>query len=135
MAGGVEKEIQKRGDNMAVKRVKSIVLAFLFAWAERLLEAVWEGFWEIVIEGVVIAEERWQESDQGQKKKAFVQEKVMKYAEKHLELNWIYRQALRIFLSRVLDVLIGKINEDLGKDWVEHVERMERELRDLVPYI
>jgi len=43
--------------------------------------------------------------------------------------------SLTLFISRVIDSLIAKVNEDLGKDWIRHVEEMESRIADLIPYI
>ncbi|WP_245579475.1 glycoside hydrolase family 108 protein [Halonatronum saccharophilum] len=94
------------------------------------LEGLWGEVWEIIFELVIEAEKRWDESGKGKEKKKWVMDKLMKYINENINLNWIKKQLIEFFLSKVIDALIATLNEFVGNDWIDKVEELEEEWRD-----
>ena len=51
----------------------------------------------------------------------------MKYINQKAEPNWIKRQIINLFISRVVDALVKTLNEELGKDWIDQAEELEED--------
>jgi len=119
--------------------MKSSLMAFLFAFIRSILTSVgqnlWDGLWEQLFAAIEYAEEKWNEENMGEKKKEFVMDKALEYISKHTDLNFLYRKALEIFISRVIDGIVAAINEELGDDWVEKVKQYKEELAGFLDFI
>ena len=107
------------------------MLSFLSFFVRRVLDddidELWDEIWEKIFTLVIEAENKWDEKNRGKEKKKWVVEKVMKYIKQKVEPNWIKRQIINLFISRVVDRLVNTLNEELGKDWIEQAEELEED--------
>jgi len=115
------------------------LLAFLAALAERILQrfvqGLWDALWEEIFRAVTRAEEEWKASGQGQAKKAWVMEQVMKFVDERAKLNWLERLIVQMFVSKAVDALIATVNEELGHNWVEPVRKLKEKLAAELPLV
>lgn len=102
---------------------------------QSLSQAIWDGFWSALFWAIQQAEDQWVEKGAGQAKKEWVVDTVMTYMEEEVKLNYITRKAVKIFVSRVIDVILRDLNEALGKDWREQVKSLEQHLAKKIPFI
>jgi len=115
--------------------MRSSLFALLFAFARSILQSLWNGVWEQLFEAIEYAEEQWHKKGSGEQKKEFVMDKVLGYIENNMELNFLYRKAIELFISRVIDGIIKALNKELGDNWVEKVEQYKDELADFIEFI
>lgn len=101
----------------------------------RIAQGLWDELWTQIFNGVAYAEERWIESGRGAQKKTWVLDAVMEFIEQRASLNWLQRQIVKLFVGRVIDAIVEVANEELGKDWVDKVKDLERELAERFPLI
>lgn len=115
------------------------VLAFLAALAERFLrrfaQGLWDAMWEEIFRAVAEAEEKWQESGQGQAKKAWVMEQVMRFVDERARLNWLQRLVVQLLVDKAIDAIVATVNEELGQNWVERVKEVKARLAAALPLV
>ncbi len=109
--------------------------ALMIAWplARKALQGIWDSFWEVMFEAIEYAEEEWPSASQ--KKKEYVEEKVLEFVNERADLNFITRQAVRLFINAMIDNVIEELEETLGEDWVDTVKDYKGDLADKIPFI
>ncbi len=119
--------------------LKKIGFSLLWVWIRQFLEsigeAVWDGTWEIIFEAIAEAEKKWDEGNWAQDKKQFVIEQAISFIENYEGLGWIRKQAVKIFLSTVIDRIISELNDQLGSDWVKQAKKIEDQLDEYFSFI
>ncbi len=104
----------------------------LLKWAS---QSLWDSFWSTFVWAIDKAEAVWEDKGRGEAKKEWVVDTVMDFAKQQISLNFFTRRALRVFVSRAVDAALKNLNEEIGKDWREHVEDLESYLADKIPFI
>jgi len=115
--------------------MKAGLFALLFAFVRSVLQSLWDGLWEVLFEAIEYAEEQWRSKGMGERKKEFVIEKVFSYIEDSMDLNFLYRKAIEVFLSKAIDGIVSALNDELGDNWVERVEEYKDELAGFIDFI
>jgi hypothetical protein len=134
------------GENMnskAFSLIKKILgskgLALLWKWVESILhsvgEAIWDATWAVIFDAIARAEEKWEKGDWAKDKKQFVIDEALEFIENHEELGWVRKQAVKMFLSMVIDRIITELNDQIGKDWVKQAKEIEDNLDDYFDFI
>ena len=111
-----------------VSLIKNALYGIAMKFLAMLGQAGWDGFWHVLFWAVGQAEELWQESGQGEAKKKWVVDTVVGFLQEKFEFGWILKTSLNLLVSQVVNTLIGQINEQLGKDWVEHAYELEQKV-------
>lgn len=117
--------------------MKNTVIAFLIALVSNLFKTtannLWERFWNLAIEFIVEAEKS---IEVGEVKKEYVLEKLMSFLDSNLKLNFITRNIVKLFVSKVvIDGLVNTLNEFINHDWIEKIEELKRELAESIYFI
>ena len=124
---------------LGAKNMKDAVLSLTLGIARRTMmkvgQYVWDGTWNMIIQGIAEAEGLWEESGRGKEKKKYVIEKAIEYIEKNVRLNFITRRIMVMFVSRVVDAILDQLNEEIGTNWAEQVEDLQAELAGKIPFI
>jgi uncharacterized membrane protein len=119
--------------------MKNVVVAFLVAFVKSLFQDVvnniWDNMWIQILEGIAIAEQKWKESGQGEKKKKFVMDKVMGYINSEVSLSWLQKKLVKLLLNNVIASIIDVINKNLDKNWIDNVQEIQEELEDSLAFI
>jgi len=115
------------------------VYALLFGFVRSVLksasQAIWEGLWGVLFAAIEEAEERWREEGKGQERKSFVEDKVMSFVQEKADLNFIQRQAVKLFVSKTIDTIVEQLDDELGENWIEKVDEYKQELADMISFI
>ncbi|MCF8012664.1 MAG: hypothetical protein K9L56_15455 [Clostridiales bacterium] len=130
-------------NSKAFELIKKILgtkgLALLWKWVESILqsigEAIWDATWAVIFDAIARAEEKWDKGDWAKDKKQFVIDESLKFIENHEELGWVRKQAVKMFLSMVIDRIITELNDQIGKDWVKQAKEIEDNLDDYFDFI
>jgi hypothetical protein len=113
----------------------------LFAIAQKialdLLHAgthgLWEAFWSVVFESVDLAEKSY--IKEGPAKKEIVLQRILGYLNARKNLSAIQKWAVRMFLNRIVDNMIARLNSEVGNDWVAKVRDLKTFLENKIPYL
>lgn len=118
--------------------IKNWIISVATAIAMRLLEtipqALWDGFWAVIIESVKQAEEKYGRG-LGEQKREQVIGQALEYVMKIRKLNAIQRWALKLFLGRVIDSIIAELNKMAGHNWVNVVDQIKDRLAAKIPFV
>jgi hypothetical protein len=117
-----------------------LVLTLVTSVFQRVANDLWDVFWLKLFESITEAENKWQESGQGQQKKAWVAQNlttfILQYAEASgKQLSWLDKKILSIFVSKITDVVLEYINNSLGHDWRAKAEELEQRWAAALPII
>jgi len=126
-----------------MKLIKKVLgqkgLALLWLYVENFLksiaDALWDATWAMVFDSIAKAEKKWEQGDWAKEKKQFVINEAMKFIENHEQLGWVRKQAVKMFLSLVIDRVIQELNDEIGKDWAKQAKEIENNLDDYFPWI
>ncbi len=123
--------------------IKNIIgkkgMSLLWVYVENVLssiaDAVWDALWAVIFDGIAEAERKWDEGNWAKEKKQFVIDEVIKFVENHEKLGWVKKQAVKMFVSIVIDKVIVELNDEIGQDWVKQAKKVENNLDDYFPWI
>lgn len=114
----------------------ALLVAFLGGILKRVANATWDDLWVKIFEGVAQAELKWQEhTGKGAAKRQEVIDYIIDWIRSKRSLNVIELWVVRILVGNVVDAVVGEINNQLGKDWVEKAKEVEKDLADWIPFI
>lgn len=114
-------------------------LALLWLWVKNILTSVaqglWDATWAITFDAIAEAERKWDEGNWAKDKKQFVINTAIEFIENHEKLGWVRKQAVKMFLSMVIDRIVAELNDEIGKDWVKKAKDIEDNLDDYFDFI
>ncbi len=114
----------------------SVLSIVVKSFLSRLGRNLWDALWLKIFEAVVEAEKHWVESGKGEEKKDWVIRYVLEWLDGHIRVTWIHRRVLRLFINQLVDTFVEILNsnEETGKNWIKSVEKIEKWLRNLIPF-
>lgn len=112
--------------------MRNFIIAILLPFVKRIMgkfakttaQGLWDAFWCHISVSIKEAERQWVENGKGEIKKQQVITKVMGILEERLELNWLRRRIMKVFISKVVDSIISTFNKEIGHGWVNHVDQL-----------
>ena len=123
--------------------MKEIILPVLIGMGKKILgsiilntgQSLWRATWSEIFLAVEFAERKWEQSGRGENKKRWVIKQVMAFVKQRAKLNWLQRRIIILLISQVANAIVDSLNEEIGHNWIKHVESLERELAGKIPFI
>ena len=102
---------------------------------KRVASFAWEVLWTVVTDAMEEAEKSWTEVGSGKVKKEWVMSNAMRYVDT-LKLNFISHWIVKTFISRVIDSLIEKLNQDFeDHKWLDYIKDLKVYCEKYIPFI
>lgn len=119
--------------------MQSFIIALASKIALDLLKSathgLWEGFWAVIFDGIKEAELAWKGSGQSEAKKKYVLNQIFQFIDRSTKMNFVQKWAMKTFCSRVIDLIVERLNTQLGQSWVAVVGDIKKYLEDKIPYV